>query len=60
VNGQDETKVASPVQQGPPSKEEDRDEVEVPASADESADVNAESAKGSQVSQAPIVLTEEL
>jgi hypothetical protein len=60
VNGQDETKDASPVQQGPPGKEDDRDEVEVPPSADESAGVNTESAKGSQVSQAPIVLTEEL
>jgi hypothetical protein len=60
VNGQDETRVASPVQQGPAGKDEDRDEAEVPASADEAAGVGAESAKGSQVSQAPLVLTEEL
>jgi hypothetical protein len=60
VNGQEEAKDASAPQQGPSGKKEDHDGLENPVSGDKSADVNAETAKGSQVSQAPIVLTEEL
>jgi hypothetical protein len=47
----------SPPQQGPSGKKEDHDDVETPASGDESADVHTETSKGNQ---APIVLTEEL
>jgi hypothetical protein len=61
VNGRDETNDVPPPQQGPSGKKDEHDEAENPASGHEAADVmNAETSKGSQVSEAPIVLTEEL
>jgi hypothetical protein len=60
VNGQGETEGGSSTPLGASGHREDRDGSTAPASTDESADVVADAARGSEVALAPIALTEQL
>ena len=60
VNGQDKTRDVSPSHQLSPSDKEVHDDGQNPTSGDETTDVRPAASKGNQVTQAPIVVTEEL
>ena len=60
VNGQDNTRDLSSPQQRSPTDKEVHDDGQNPTAGDETTDVRPEASKRNQVSQAPIVVTEEL